>query len=106
MRREFVRDAVTEPSDHQPEEWDSDDEDELDDEEMDRRVKAEMLKRAWAAWNVAEETLHEDPEAFGAMSFGIVALGTMLELIKKQRTGTGRIDSFLRRQSAYQSQRS
>lgn len=56
---------MAESSEHQPEEWDSDDEDELDDEEMDRRVKAEMLKRAWAAWNVAEETLHEDPEAFG-----------------------------------------
>lgn len=82
-----MRDAVTESSDHQPEDWDSDDDEDVDDEEMNRRMKVETFKRAWAAWNIAEETLYQDPEAFGAMSFGIVALGIMLDIIKKQRTG-------------------
>lgn len=76
---------MIESSDHQPEDWDSDDEG--DDEEINRRIKVEMFKKAWAAWNIAEETLDQDPEAFGAMSFGIVALGVMLDIIKKQRTG-------------------
>ena len=62
--------------------WDSD---ESDDEESDREIKAETLKRAWAAWEAAEAALLDDPESFGPSSFGIIALGTVLELVKKLR---------------------
>jgi len=82
VRSEFVREADPESADY--DEWDSDDSEY--DEDLDRRVQIETLKRAWAAWNVAEEALKEDPEVFGPSSFGIIAMGTMLEIIKKVRT--------------------
>jgi RNA-dependent RNA polymerase len=63
--------------------WDSDD---SDNKEEDEKVKVKTIKRAWAAWNVAEDALAEDPESFGPSSFGIIAMGTILELIKKLRT--------------------
>lgn len=81
IRREFAREIDQETVDD--EEWDSADEDE--EEEMDRRRKMEILKRAWAAWNVAEEALDDDRFAFGPMSFGLIALGTILEVVKKLR---------------------
>jgi len=80
IRSEFVR-GVNPESDSEG--WDSDD---SDDEESDRQVKVETLKRAWAAWNVAEHALKDNPELFGASSFGIIAMGTILEIIKKLRT--------------------
>jgi len=60
--------------------WDSDD---SGNEELDREVQVETLKRAWAAWQAAEAALVDDPESFGPSSFGIIALGTVLELTKK-----------------------
>jgi RNA-dependent RNA polymerase len=43
---------------------------------------AETFKRSWAAWRVAEDALKEDPSVFGAQSFGLIALGRMLEILK------------------------
>ena len=60
--------------------WDSD---ESDDKESDREIKAETLKCTLAAWLAAEAALLDDPEAFGPSSFGIIALGYILELVKK-----------------------
>lgn len=60
-----------------------------DDEGADRRVKFEALKRAWAAWNVAENALNNDPTAFGPSSFRIVAVSTILGIIKKLRALQG-----------------
>lgn len=64
-------------------------EDEYDDwtfrEEFDdteQRSMAETFKRSWAAWCVAEDTLQEEPRMFGAQSFGLIALGRMLEIVK------------------------
>jgi hypothetical protein len=34
-------------------------------------------------WKAAEAALIDDPESFGPSSFGIIALGTVLELTKK-----------------------
>jgi len=83
IRKEFVwvNDSDPEPADSEG--WDSD---ESDDEELGREVKAETLKRAWAAWKAAEAALLDEPESFGPSSFGIIALGTILELVKKLRT--------------------
>ncbi|KAG1748832.1 RdRP-domain-containing protein [Suillus paluster] len=56
---------------------------ELDD--ADQQVMAETFKRSWAAWCAAEDTLEEDPSAFGAQSFGLIALGRMLDVVKVSR---------------------
>lgn len=84
IRCEFLREVDSKSSDDQPQEWDSDEEDEHDEEELDQRMIG-TFTRAWAAWNIAEEALEDDPETFGPMSFGFIALGAMLEVIKKQR---------------------
>ncbi|KAG1908506.1 RdRP-domain-containing protein [Suillus fuscotomentosus] len=68
----------------------SDEEDDYDDwtfrEEFDdteQRSMAETFKRSWAAWCVAEDTLKEEPRMYGAQSFGLIALGRMLEIVKE-----------------------
>ena len=68
---------------------DEDEDDTLDDYDYDEedfyrenRLIAENFKRAWAAWYVAEEVLRENPASYGPQSFGFIALGRMLELIK------------------------
>lgn len=83
IRKEFARVTDSDSSSSDSEGWDSD---ESDDEESDRQMKVETLKRAWAAWRAAEAALTDDPESFGPLSFGILALGTILELAKKLRT--------------------
>lgn len=71
--------------------WDPDDalvdEEVYEDEEseMDRTKRAEVFNRAWAAWNVAEEALRDNPETFGAQSFGLIALGVLLGIVKDAR---------------------
>ncbi|KAH7883958.1 RdRP-domain-containing protein [Phlebopus sp. FC_14] len=60
-------------------------EDEEDDFHRESRVVTETFKRAWAAWCVAEKALADYPESYGPQSFGLVALGRMLELIKAAR---------------------
>jgi RNA-dependent RNA polymerase len=77
VRAEFARGFNPESADNEG--WDSDD---SDDEELDNRVQIETLKRAWVAWNVAEDALQDDPEVFGPSSFGLVALGVILKIIK------------------------
>ncbi|KAG1856675.1 RdRP-domain-containing protein [Suillus subalutaceus] len=54
-------------------------------EESEQRVMAETFKRCWAAWCVAEDNLKEDPSVFGAQSFGLIALGMMLDIVKTSR---------------------
>ncbi|KAG0699740.1 RdRP-domain-containing protein [Suillus ampliporus] len=53
---------------------------EFDDTEQ--RSMGETFKRSWAAWCVAEDALEEESRMFGAQSFGLIALGRMLEIVK------------------------
>jgi hypothetical protein len=46
---------------------------------------AETFKRSLTAWCVAEAILEGDPSKFGAQSFGLIALGRMLEIVKASR---------------------
>jgi RNA-dependent RNA polymerase len=59
-------------------EWDDDE----DDYYRESRLIAESFRRAWAAWRAAEEELQKEPQSYGSQSFGLIALGRMLELIK------------------------
>ena len=63
-----------------------DEEGEIDDDELAFEMRAEIFTRAWAAWKVAEDTLTVDPSAFGPQSFGLIALGQLLEVIKDAMT--------------------
>lgn len=56
-----------------------------DDYYRETRQIAESFKRAWAAWCAAESALMEEPSSYGPQSFGLIALGRMLELIKAAR---------------------
>lgn len=65
---------------------DQDDEDEdEDDEDVVSERDLEAYYRASAAWRVANDALADDSDAFGPSSFGLVALGVMLEIMKKVR---------------------
>ena len=59
-----------------------DEEGEIDDDELVLETRAEVFTRAWAAWKVAEDTLFDEPSAFGPQSFGLIALGLLLDVIK------------------------
>lgn len=59
-----------------------DEEDEVDEDELVFETRAEVFSRAWAAWKVAEDMQTDDPSAFGPQSFGLIALGLLLEVIK------------------------
>jgi hypothetical protein len=83
IRKEFIWVTDSDSDSADSEGWDTDDSD--DEESPDREVKVETLKRAWAAWKAADAALTDDPESFGPLSFGIIALGTVLELVKKLR---------------------
>ncbi len=61
-----------------------DDEDEDDDDRLSNR-DIEAYVRAGAAWQAADDELAENPQAFGASSFGLIALGVMLGIVKKAR---------------------
>ena len=58
------------------------DEEEVDEDELVFETRAEVFSRAWAAWKVAEDILIDDPSTFGAQSFGLIALGLLLDVIK------------------------
>ena len=60
-------------------------EDDEDDYYRETRQIAESFKRAWAAWCAAESMLMVQPASYGPQSFGLIALGRMLELIKAAR---------------------
>ena len=64
-----------------------DEESEIDDDELVFEKRAEVFSRAWAAWKVAEDTQTKDPSAFGPQSFGLIALGLLLDVIKDVMTG-------------------
>ncbi|KAJ7071554.1 hypothetical protein C8F01DRAFT_1111019, partial [Mycena amicta] len=51
----------------------------------DEERRADRFTRAWAAWQVAEEALDEDPSYFGASSFGLLALATLLDVVKESK---------------------
>jgi len=48
--------------------------------------ESEIFSRAFAAWCVAEEELQYDRDSYGAQSFGLIALGIMLEVVKEVRS--------------------
>lgn len=48
-------------------------------------MMVETFKRSLTAWCVAEDVLKEDSSKFGAQSFGLIALGRMLEIVKASR---------------------
>jgi RNA-dependent RNA polymerase len=79
----MIRDAAQEVDE------DEEDEEDEDDDENDALTKAKQVerwRRAWAAWVVAADALLEDGEAFGPQSFGLIALGTLLEIVKEVRS--------------------
>lgn len=59
-----------------------DEEGEMDEDELAWGKRAEVFSRAWTAWKVAEDTLADDAFAFGPQSFGLIALGLLLDVIK------------------------
>ena len=84
IREDLHRFTVT---DWDPDDIPSDDEDYDDDEpELGMAARVEVFKRAWAAWSVAEETLLDDRTSFGAQSFGLIALGVLLDIVKDARS--------------------
>ncbi|KAJ7480104.1 RdRP-domain-containing protein [Mycena galericulata] len=72
----------TEVEDNEQEDDASEDWDDFAGDEERRKA---TFERAWAAWVVAEEALYDDPSAYGPSSFGLLALGTMLEVVKEAR---------------------
>lgn len=90
--RELVRRVRTEFQGEDPQtpeteayEEDEDYEDFTFHEESEQRVMVETFKRSLTAWCVAEDVLEEDSSKFGAQSFGLIALGRMLEIVKASR---------------------
>jgi len=63
-----------------------DEEGEIDEDELVFEARAEVFTRAWAAWVVAEDALTDDPSDFGSQSFGLIALGLLLDVIKDATT--------------------
>ena len=63
-----------------------DEDGEMDEDELVFETRAEVFSRAWAAWRVAEDTLIYDQFAFGPQSFGLIALGLLLDVIKDATT--------------------
>ena len=62
--------------------------DHIDDDEFVSETRAEVFTRAWAAWKVSEDTLFDEPSAFGPQSFGLIALGMLLDVIKDATADT------------------
>jgi RNA-dependent RNA polymerase len=63
-----------------------DEEGEMDEDELAFETRAEVFSRAWSAWRVAEDALIYDQFAFGPQSFGLIALGLLLDVIKDATT--------------------
>jgi hypothetical protein len=40
------------------------------------------MARSWTAWLIAEAELEENPDSFGPQSFGLIALGSLLKIMK------------------------
>lgn len=72
----------------EPEDFDEDEDyysDEDDEYGVATQNEVKRFERAWAAWVVAEDFLQEDPHAFGPKSFGLIALGILLEIVREIR---------------------
>ncbi|KAJ7171804.1 RdRP-domain-containing protein, partial [Mycena crocata] len=82
IRYEFRSPAYRETKDG---EGDQDDWDDWDEMAEDEERRCDKFERAWAAWLVAEEALDDDPSSYGPSSFGLLALGTLLEVLKEAR---------------------
>jgi len=88
IRRELRRVNLQDSDNHDDFQIDEDEEDEIDDDELVFETRAEVFSRAWAAWKVAEDILIDEPTAFGPQSFGLIALGLLLDLIKDATADT------------------
>ena len=78
MRRELAK--------THPDALDADDDDEGSNAggQYERSLQvAETMARSWAAWLVAEAELQGNPDAFGPQSFGLIALGSLLKIVKE-----------------------
>ncbi|KAJ6627010.1 RNA dependent RNA polymerase-domain-containing protein [Mycena sp. CBHHK59/15] len=82
-RETQTEDANDEEEDTLEEYDDYDDQWDLAGDEERRR---DRFERAWAAWLVAEEALQDDHSSYGPSSFGLIALGTILEVVKEARS--------------------
>jgi RNA-dependent RNA polymerase len=66
-------------------EYEDDDEDEDEDEDHLSPQDSETFMRAAAAWQISFEKLSEEEPLLGPASFGLIALGLMLDIVKKAR---------------------
>lgn len=64
-------------------EGDEDDEDEDEDEDLLSPRDRGTFMRAAAAWQVSADMLNDGGTLFGFASFGLIALGLMLDIAKK-----------------------
>jgi hypothetical protein len=62
-----------------------DDEDEDEDGDQLSLQDSQTFMRAAAAWQVSVEKLSDEGPLFGPASFGLIALGLMLDIVKKAR---------------------
>lgn len=84
IRRELRRAQVTAGQTMDPEyEGDEDDEDEDEDEDLLSPRDRGTFMRAAAAWQVSADMLNDGGTLFGFASFGLIALGLMLDIAKK-----------------------
>jgi RNA-dependent RNA polymerase len=71
-----------------PDALDADEDDDVDHDDVggpyERSLRdAETMARSWAAWLVAVAELRNEPDAFGPQSFGLIALGSLLSVVKE-----------------------
>ncbi|KAJ7037508.1 RdRP-domain-containing protein [Mycena alexandri] len=88
IRHEFKPNNYRDTQAGAGDEEDEDDDDEWDDGDDiagDEERRREKFERAWAAWLVAEEALDDDGSSYGPSSFGLLALGTILEVVKEAK---------------------
>ena len=64
-----------------------------DDEEYDEKIavskRGEVFRRAWAALGTAWLVADKHPDKFGVSSFGLIALGVLLEVVDDARNDIG-----------------
>ena len=80
-----IRDDLKRTKDQDLDEAQSDEEEyDSDDSEADRDLARweTIFERAWAAWLIADEAVNAPNPPFGAHSFGLIALGVLLEVVK------------------------
>jgi RNA-dependent RNA polymerase len=64
-----------------------------DDDESDEKIavskRGEVCRRAWAALSTAWTVAEKHPDKFGVSSFGLIALGVLLEVIDEASDDIG-----------------